>query len=292
MNDHLRTLSVNTATLGFQWTVDRVIAACEDLGLGGIAPWRRDLATVSAGDLRRKAADAGLVVTSLCRGGYLVHRDRVQRQAILDDNLRALEEAAELGAPTLCFVVGGLPQGSKDLAAARAQVVDLLQSLAAHAEACGVRMAVEPLHPMYAGDRSCINTLAAALDVCDAVGGDVGVMIDAYHLWWDPELAAGLARAGAGRILGWQISDWLVPTRDLLNDRGMMGDGVIDLPTLDRLVRAAGWKGLVEVEIFSDRWGSGDPAVTLRICAERYCALAQRRGTVSPPSTRATSPTA
>ena len=266
-------LAINTATLGFQWPLSRVIPAIAAAGMGGLAPWRRDFADMTPAAARAMAAAEGLAVTGLCRGGYLVHRDRAERQQVLDDNLRAIDQAAELGAPVLCFVVGGLPQGSKDLAAARAQVTELLQALSGHAQGCGVRIAVEPLHPMYAGDRSCINTVAAALDVCDAVGGGCGIMVDAYHVWWDPQLEAGLARAGAARILGWQISDWLVPTKDLLNDRGMMGDGVIDLPALDALVSRAGWRGMTEVEIFSDTWSRTDPATILRVCAERFAGL-------------------
>ena len=268
-------LAVNTATLGFQWPLERAVEACAALGLGGIAPWRRDLAAAPGGAAAagRRIRDAGLAVTSLCRGGYLVHRDAAARAAVLDDGRRALDEAAALGAPVLCVVVGGLPGGSRDLTGARAQVVDALGALRGHAAGSGVRLAVEPLHPMYAADRSCVSTLATALDVCDAVGPELGVMVDAYHVWWDPELERGLARAGADRILGWQICDWLVPTRDLLNDRGMMGDGAIDLARLDRLVTAAGYAGLAEVEIFSHGWGSRDPAATLRVCAERFRAM-------------------
>ncbi|MGD9510454.1 MAG: sugar phosphate isomerase/epimerase family protein [Geminicoccaceae bacterium] len=273
MTRRLDQLSLNTATLGFQWPLDRVIAACAAQGIGGIAPWRRDLAALPPEEAGRRIREAGLAVTSLCRGGYLVHRDPAERAQLLDDNRRAVDEAAALCAPALCFVVGGLPAGSKDLAAARTQVIDMLGLLHEHARGTDVRLAVEPLHPMYAGDRSCINTLATALDVCDAVAPGVGVMLDAYHLWWDPALEAGLARARADRLLGWQICDWLVPTRDLLNDRGMPGDGVIDLPRLDRLVSAAGYRGMTEVEIFSDDWGRRDPAETLRVCAERWLAL-------------------
>ena len=273
MTRSLDRLSLNTATLGFQWPLDRVADACAKQGLGGIAPWRRDLAALPPAQAARHIRDAGLTVTSLCRGGYLTHRGPSERTQVLDDNRRALDEAAALGAPALCFVVGGLPQGTKDLEGSRAQVVDLLRALHEHAEGTGVRLAVEPLHPMYAGDRSCINTLASALDVCDAVAPDVGVMLDAYHLWWDPELEHGLARARPDRVLGWQICDWLVPTKDMLNDRGMMGDGVIDLSGLDRLVAEAGYDGITEVEIFSDDWGRRDPAETLQVCAERFLAL-------------------
>ncbi len=266
-------LSLNTATLGFNWPLGRVIAACAAAGLGGIAPWRRDFATMTPAEARARAADAGLAVTGLCRGGYLTHADAAERETVLADNRRAIDDAAALGAPALCFVVGGLPRGTHDLGAARAQVVEVLARLAEHAAGSGVRLAVEPLHPMYAADRSCVNTLASALDVCDAVGGETGVIIDTYHLWWDPALAEGLRRAGPSRLLGWQMADWRVPTRDLLMDRAMVGEGVIDLVGIERLVRAAGWTGLTEVEIFSDEWNARDPAETLAVLARNYRAL-------------------
>jgi sugar phosphate isomerase/epimerase len=269
----LRTLSLNTATLGFTWPLARVIGACAAAGLGGIAPWRRDFSTLSPADARTRIADAGLIVTGLCRGGYLVHGDAAQRDTILDDNRRAIDEAQALGAPSLCIVVGGLPPGSRDLAAGRAQVVDILSRLAEHAAGSGVRLGVEPLHPMYAADRSCISTLASALDMCDAVGGDVGVIVDTYHVWWDPDLEAGLRRAGLNRLLGWHLADWRVPTRDLLMDRAMIGEGVIDFARIERMVRAAGWAGLSEVEIFSDEWNARGPAETLAALARNYGAL-------------------
>lgn len=269
MSRDVRGLSLNTATLGFQWPLARIIEACARRGLGGVAPWRREFDAIGPRGVRRHAADAGLAVTCLCRGGYLTHDGPAQRAAVIADNRRAIEETAELGAPVLCIVVGSGP----DLDAARQQVIDVLGELEPHARSCGVRLAVEPLHPMYAADRSCINTLATALDVCDAVGGTVGVMIDTYHLWWDPDLATGLARAGAARLHGWQIADWRVPTRDLLMDRGMIGEGAISFPPIEAMVRAAGWTGLTEVEIFSDDWGRRDPEETLRAVAERYAAL-------------------
>lgn len=265
----LRGLSLNTATLGFQWPLARIIEACARYGLGGMAPWRREFGAIGPREVRRHAAEAGLAVTCLCRGGYLTHDGSARRAAVIADNRRAIDEAAELGAPALCVVVGSGP----DLANARQQVIDVLGELEPYARSCGVRLAVEPLHPMYAADRSCINTLATALDVCDIVGGTVGVMVDTYHLWWDPDLAAGLARAGAARLHGWQIADWRVPTRDLLMDRGMIGEGLISFPPIEAMVRAAGWTGLTEVEIFSDDWGRRDPAETLRVVAERYAAL-------------------
>lgn len=268
MDADLRRLSINTATLGFQWDLGQVIDAVAAAGIGGVAPWRRDLAAFPPAAAGRRARDAGLAVTSLCRASYFTHAEPTTRAAILDDNRRAIDEAALLGAPTLCCVVGGLPDGSRDLAGARAQVVDGLGALAGHAAAAGIRLAVEPLHPVYAADRSCVSTLASALDVCDAVGGGAGVIVDAYHVWWDPDLAPGLARAGADRLLGYQVSDWRVPLRDVLNDRAMMGDGVIDLTRLDRLMHEAGYAGHVEVEIFSEHdWWRRDPAETITACA-------------------------
>lgn len=288
----LRRLSINTATLGFQWDLGRVVDAVAAAGIGGVAPWRRDLAGSDGGSAGRRVRDAGLTVTSYCRASYLTHASAAERAVVLDDNRRAIDEAAALGAPVLCCVVGGLPAGGRDLAAARAQVVDGLSGLCGHAAAAGVRLAVEPLHPVYAADRSCVSTLASALDVCDAVGGTVGLMVDAYHVWWDPDLAAGLARAGADRLLGFQICDWRVPLRDVLNDRAMMGDGVIDLSGLDRLMAAAGFDGLVEVEIFSEHdWWRRDPAATIAVCAERFRALRHSRGSASPPSTSTAWPT-
>ena len=273
MRDRLRQLSLNTATTGHQWPLARLAQACAHVGLGGIAPWRRDLAGLPPAAARRAIAEAGLACTSLCRGSFLTHAGREQRQAVLDDNRRAVDEAHELGAPSLCMVVGGLSPGSKSLAYARAQVQEMLGLLLEHARPAGVRLAIEPLHPMYAADRSCVSTLASALDLADGIGREVGVVVDAYHVWWDPDLERQLHRAGPDRILSYQVCDWLVPTRDLLLDRGMMGDGAIDLKGLGRLVEAAGYRGPVEVEIFSaERWWKTEPLETIRTCAERFLA--------------------
>jgi len=183
-----------------------------------------------------------------------------------------LDEAAALGADCLVLVVGGLPAGSRDIVAARAMVADGIAAILPHARANRVPLAIEPLHPMYAGDRACVNTLAQALDLCDLLGDGTGVAIDTYHVWWDPALAAQIARAGAtNRILAYHICDWLVPTRDLLTDRGMMGDGVINLPHIRKLVRDAGYRGLTEVEIFSaENWWKRPGDEVLRTCVERF----------------------
>jgi len=191
---------------------------------------------------------------------------------VLDDNRRAIDEAAALGARCLILVCGGLMPLSRDLAAARALVQEGLAALLPHARAAGVPLAIEPLHPMYAAERCCINTLAQANDLCDELGHGIGVAIDVYHLWWDPDLAHEIARAGkAGRILAFHLSDWLVPTTDLLLDRGMMGDGVIDLRGIRGWVEAAGFDGLSEVEIFSERnWWKRPIGEVLDTCLERF----------------------
>ena len=174
--------------------------------------------------------------------------DEAGRRAALDDNRRAIDEAAAIGAQCLVLVVGGLPKGSRDLADARRQVHDGIAALLPYARQADVPLAIEPLHPMFAADRACVNTLAQAHDLCDELGDGVGVAVDVYHVWWDPDLARQIARAGR-RILAYHVNDWLVPTTDLLLDRGMMGDGVIDLRAIRAQVEAAGYRGHCEVEI-------------------------------------------
>jgi sugar phosphate isomerase/epimerase len=207
----------------------------------------------------------GLTVSGLCRGGFFTAKDWK------DDNRRAIEEAHALGAQCLVLVVGGLPPGSKDLPAARNQVKDGIAAILPEARKAGVPLAIEPLHPMQAAERACVNTLEQALDICDGLGDGIGVAVDVYHVWWDPKLEQQLARAGKRRILAYHICDWLVPTRDLLNDRGMMGDGVIDLPQVRGLVERAGYAGFHEAEIFSELdWWQRDPDEVLATCKDRY----------------------
>jgi sugar phosphate isomerase/epimerase len=211
-------------------------------------------------------------VTGYCRGGMFPAADAAGRQAAVDDNKRAIDEAAALGAQCLVLVAGGLPPGSRDIGSARQMVADGIAAVLPHARANNMPLAIEPLHPMYAGDRACINTLAQALDLCAALDDGVGVAIDTYHVWWDPDLAAQIARAGSDkRILAYHICDWLVPTRDILLDRGMMGDGVVDLPHIRTLVAKAGYRGYTEVEIFSAAdWWTRPGDEVLRTCIERF----------------------
>jgi sugar phosphate isomerase/epimerase len=217
----------------------------------------------------------GLTVTGLCRGGMFPAAGARARKRAIDDNLRAIEEAQALQAQCLVLVAGGLPPGSRDIAGAHAQVKDGLAAILPHARRARVPLALEPLHPMYAADRACINTLAHALDLCDALDpkrtGALGVAVDVYHVWWDPQLAAQIRRAGAKRLLAYHICDWLVPTTDLLLDRGMMGDGVIDLPRIRGWMERAGYRGFHEVEIFSARnWWRKDPVRVLQIMKARH----------------------
>jgi sugar phosphate isomerase/epimerase len=265
-------LSINLATVREQWNLIEAIEACVRHGITAIDPWRDQVAAVGLDAAVRAIKENGLRVSGYCRGGMFSAADSAGRQAAIDDNRRAIDEAAALGAQCLVLVVGGLPKGSRDIAAARAMVADGIAAILPHARAAHVPLAIEPLHPMYAGDRACVNTLAQALDLCDALGEGAGVVIDAYHVWWDPALEAQIARAGAGnRILAYHICDWLLPTRDLLLDRGMMGDGVIDLPRIRAAVERAGYRGFTEVEIFSAAdWWTRPGDEVLRTCIERF----------------------
>lgn len=263
-------LSINQATTRVQHDLRQAVEAYAAEGVPGIGVWRDKLADCGLDEARRLIEGHGLTVSGLCRGGMFPAADAAGRQAAIDDTLRAVDEAAALRADCLVIVAGGLAPGSRDLAAARDMVAEGLAAVLPHARAAGVPVAIEPLHPMYAADRCCINTLAQALDLCDALGDGIGVAVDVYHLWWDPDLEAGIARAGS-RIMAFHVCDWLVPTRDLLLDRGMMGDGVIDIAGIRALVDRAGYRGPIEVEIFSagDWWQRpGDEVV--RVVKERF----------------------
>ena len=264
-------LALNTATVRARWKLDAIIAGCARHGICGIAPWRDQVAELGLGETKRRIRDAGLTVTGLCRGGFFTARGRDGLAAAIEDNRRAIEEAAELSAQCLVLVVGGLSEGTRDLAGARALVEDGIAAVLAHARDAGVLLAIEPLHPMYAADRACINTIAQANALIDRLGGGVGIVVDVYHVWWDPRLEASIAATPAQRLIGFHICDWLSPTTDLLNDRGMMGDGVIDIRGIRAAMQAAGYRGFHEVEIFSaGNWWKRDPDEVLRICKARH----------------------
>ena len=262
-------LAINTATVK-SWSLEQSVAGCVRAGIPAIAPWRDILQECGVARAARLIRDARLTVTCLCRGGGEHAADEAGRRAALDDNRRAVDEAAAIGAGSLILVAGGLPAGSKDLAGAHGQVRDGIAAVLPHARSAGVALAIEPLHPMTAADRACVNTLAHANDLCDALGEGVGVAIDAYHVWWDPDLPRQVARSGT-RILSYHVCDWLVPTRDLVFDRGMPGDGIIDLRGMRGLVEDAGYRGHCDVEIFSaQNWWKRDPDEVVRICIERH----------------------
>jgi len=264
----LSRLSLNTITVREQWSLAECIEGCARHGIPAIGPWRDKLAEMGVMAAARRIRHAGLQVSGLCRGGMF------HLPGAIEDNKRAIEEAAEIGAPCLVMVCGGLPEGSKDLPGARHRVEDGLAEILPYARAAGVTLALEPLHPMTCADRSVLTTTAQALAMAQRLGRGVGLALDVYHIWWDPELAGSVARA-AGRIAAFHVCDWLVPTTDLVLDRGMMGDGVIDVPGIRSMMEAAGYRGLIEVEIMSARnWWRRDADEVLSVMKERFAALA------------------
>lgn len=273
-------LSINTATVRKQADLLGIVEACARHGIAAVSPWRDQVAAVGLEKAARTIKDAGLKLSGYCRGG-LFPASGEQVKAARDDNRRAVDEAAALGAPCLILVAGGLPQfarpgsqPSKDIVAARGLIEDGIADLLAHARQARLPLAIEPLHPMYAADRAAVNTLAQALDIADRLdpgGIALGVAVDVYHTWWDPELYAGIARAGRDkRLIAYHVCDWLVPTTDMLNDRGMMGDGVIELRRIRQAIEDAGYSGLIEAEIFSDRWWAEPIDKVLTTTIERY----------------------
>jgi sugar phosphate isomerase/epimerase len=268
-------LSINLATVRQQWNMQQAVDACLRHGITAVAPWRDQVEAIGLAEAARLVRDSGIHVTDLCRGGMFPAADAAGRQRAIDDNKRAIDEATALKADALVLVCGGLPAGSRDIAGARQMVRDGIAAILPHARTSNMPLAIEPLHPMYAADRCCVNTLAQALDLCDALGDGVGVAIDTYHVWWDPDLFTQIARAGAsGRILAHHICDWLVPTRHMLLDRGMMGDGVIEFRPIRRAIEAAGYQGPQAVEILSELdWWTRPGDEVLRTAVERYDAL-------------------
>ena len=268
----LKELSINLATLRMQYTLAQAVDACLAQGITVIAPWRDQIQATGLKEAASIIKSNNMRVTGLCRGGMFPAADKASLAAAIDDNKRAIDEAVAINAECLVLVVGGLPKGSRDLPAAREMVASGIAAIQPYARENSMPLAIEPLHPMYAADRSCINTLEQALDVCELLGDGVGVVIDVYHVWWDPKLYTQIARAGANkRILAHHICDWLVPTRDPLLDRGMMGDGVIDLKSIRAAIEAAGYQGPQEVEIFSsENWWKRPGEEVLATCTERF----------------------
>jgi sugar phosphate isomerase/epimerase len=291
--DH-RWLSINTATVrkshGADLPLPQIIEACARRGIRAISPWRDQVGAAGLDTISHLLTAHGLELSGYCRGGMFPAADIQGLRAARDDNRRAVDEACELRAPCLVLVVGGLPgalsgkPAHKDIALARSQVRDGIAELLEYARTVRMPLAIEPLHPMYAADRACINTLEQALDLCDeldpgldspgqmqSASAALGVAVDVYHVWWDPQLKAQIQRAGKRRLLAFHVCDWLTPTTDLLNDRGMMGDGVIDIPLIRGWVEDQGFNGYSEVEIFSaNNWWQRDHGEVLDTCIERH----------------------
>ena len=267
-------LSLNLATVRKQWSMREAVAAAARHGFAGVAPWRDMVAEIGTAEAARLFRDSGLRVTGYCRGGLFPAADAAGRQAAIDDNKRMIDEAQEIGAECVVVIGGGLPQGSRDIAGARQMFAEGLAAVLPHARAARVPLALEPMHPIYAADRGVISTIAEMTDLCDRLGEGLGIAVDTYHVWWDPNLAREIARAGS-RIISHHICDWLVPTRHMLNDRGMMGDGVIDFPNIRRMIEAAGYRGIQEVEIFSDDWWSRPGDEVLATAMERFKTVCQ-----------------
>jgi sugar phosphate isomerase/epimerase len=279
-------LSLNQATVKYA-DLERAIAVTAGAGIGSIGLWREPVTEVGLARAAELVADSGLRVSSLCRGGFFTAFEGATRRASLDDNRAAIEETATLaaaGAPgsaaVLVLVAGGLPAGSRDLVGARERVRDAIAELEPAARASGVTLAIEPLHPMYVADRAVVSTLEQAIDIAVQFPAEsVGVVVDTFHVWWDPAVLAQIARAGAGgRIASYQVCDWLTPLpADVLLARGMMGDGHIDFGPLTRAVAAAGYRGDIEVEIFNQAVWDADPGeiatLTARMFAEHVSSL-------------------
>lgn len=271
----LSRLSLNQRTTA-SWSLPEAIQGCVDAGLGAIGIWREQLAEVGLDQACRLVAESGLRVSSLCRGGFFTTADPAEAAAAEAANREAIEEAAALNAGTLVLVAGGLPPGDKDLEAARDRAVGAIERLVPYAHELGVNLGIEPMNPIYAADRGVISTLAQALDIAERFDpADVGVVVDTFHLWWEPGVADQLQRAGE-RIASYQICDWITPLpADTLLARGMMGDGHIDFPAFTRSVAAAGYRGDVEVEIFNADLWKAPPAWVVDTMIKRYLDLVQ-----------------
>lgn len=265
-------LSINQETIK-QWSLPELAEGCAKAGIDKVGLWRAPVQEYGVEATARLLSDSGLSVTSLCRGGFFTALDPAERARALDDNRTALDEAAGLSTDTLVLVSGGLPEGSKDLYGARERIADALAELAPYAAERGVRLAIEPLHPMFASDRCVVSTLSQALDLAERFPADrVGVVVDTYHLWWDDQAPAQIARAGAaGRIHSFQLADWVTPLpAGVLLGRGQLGDGCVDFRAFRTAVEATGFDGPIEVEIFNEALWARDGAEALAEVAARY----------------------
>ncbi|MEV0010288.1 sugar phosphate isomerase/epimerase family protein [Streptomyces sp. NPDC051840] len=272
MSNDLSRLSINQETVR-QLSLPELVEGCAKAGIGQVGLWRAPVQAYGVERAGQLMKDAGLTVTSLCRGGFLTASDPAERARALDDNRAAVDEAAGVHTDTLVLVSGGLPEGDKDLHGARERIADALGELAPYARERGVRLAIEPLHPMYASDRCVVSTLSQALDLAERFPAEeVGVVVDSYHIWWDDRVAADIARAGAGgRIHSFQLADWITPLpAGVLVGRGQLGDGSVDFRAMRREVEATGFDGPIEVEIFNEGLWARDGGEVIAEVAARY----------------------
>lgn len=268
----LKRLSVNQVTVLPQWTLAQCIEGLSRNGVTAISVWREKLHELGVAEAARQFDGQGLKVSGLCFAGLIASPDAGEAAKALDDVKRAIDEAAAIKARCLVFVAGPVDPRDKNVNATRARVVDRVATLIPAARAAKVTIGLEPLHPMSCATRSVLSNVKLANDWCDALGAEdvFGIAVDTYVIWWDPEIEAQIARAGK-RICAFHVNDWLVDTKDLRLDRGMMGDGVIDIPALRGMVEKAGYDGLIEVEIFSERnWWKRDPDEVIRVVKERF----------------------
>jgi sugar phosphate isomerase/epimerase len=269
MSAHPR-LSINQATIKYA-SLEAALDVVADAGVSSIGLWREPVAEVGLTSAVRMVADSGLRVSSLCRGGFFTMTEGPARRDSIGENQRAIDETAALGAPTLVLVAGGLPAGSRDLAGARERVRDAIGELAPYAASAGISLAIEPLHPMYASDRAVVSTLGQALDIAQQFPPDVvGVVVDTFHVWWDPDVLQQIARA-QGHIASYQVCDWATPLpADVLLARHYPGDGSIDFAPLTRAVLEAGYTGDIEVEIFNQKIWDEQPHTVVRRTIETF----------------------
>jgi sugar phosphate isomerase/epimerase len=266
---NLSRLCVHTITTK-PWPIETAAEKFSRAGVKGITVWRDALTGRNIKDISRLLRDNDLSIVSLCRGGFFPSPDAQKRKAAIEDNKRAIEDAAALGAPLVVLVCGSSPD--QTLETSRAQIQEGIEAIIPLASQTKVRLAIEPLHPMYADTRSAINTIKQANDMATAIGSEwVGVAVDVYHLWWDPGLESEIARCGRnGQLFAFHICDWNVPTNDLLNDRALMGEGCIPVRKIRGWVEATGFKGFNEVEIFSNRWWKEDQSIFLEKIISAY----------------------
>lgn len=266
---NLSRLCIHTQT-NRSWTIGECIKKYAEAGIGGISVWRNVLEGQNLQKVRTMLDDYHMKAVSLVRGGFFASAEKEKRRKAIEDNQIAISQAAAIGAPLLVLVCGA--DGRQSLETSRDQIREGIESLLPFAAASGVKLAIEPLHPMYAGDRSAINTLTDANDLAEAIGSPwIGIAVDVYHLWWDHRLKEEIARCGRnGNLLAFHICDWNVPTVDFLNDRGLMGEGCIDLPAIRGWVEEAGFEGFHEVEIFSEKYWSMDQDEYLKMIINAY----------------------